>query len=231
MERELTFAHRLVAEFNKMFVVREQENLSPLGEIGELRKHRLRSLIVERHQEIIQNERHWLVVLQITIHCCKPKGEIELISGSVTHPFHRNIRPIRPAANHYRNVRVIEFRRETVKGISRHLLEHLSGFFQQVVPDSLRETVRSDSAGSEQPVAGGCIGKHPASRLQPQIPPAAENPQPRRQPSQVPSSVRFSASNRRLNFLKVCDLRSFVLLPDGSFAGANHRHSQIEHAR
>ena len=46
VEFELIFTQRLSAEFNQMFVVREQEYLGPFGHTGELREDRPRSLIV-----------------------------------------------------------------------------------------------------------------------------------------------------------------------------------------
>ena len=100
-----------MANINKMFVVREQKDLSPFGEIDELRNDCFRSLIVECYQKIIQDEWHWLVFLQVALHCCKPKGKVKLVSGPVAHPIHRDIRPIFPSTNNYWNIFVIEFRR------------------------------------------------------------------------------------------------------------------------
>ena len=79
-EVELFFAECLLAEFNKMFVVCEQEDLGSFGEAGKLRKNRLGPLIVECDQQIIQNERHRLMFLQVAIQCRKTKGEVKLIS-------------------------------------------------------------------------------------------------------------------------------------------------------
>ena len=96
-----------------------------------MRQDGLGSLIVECDQEVIEDEWHWLVLLQMTIKRCKPECEIKLIPGPVAHFFDKNIRPTHPPASHDWDVLVGELRRETVKGASRYRLEHQPGPFEE----------------------------------------------------------------------------------------------------
>jgi hypothetical protein len=70
---ELILPKGLAAQFDKMFVVREQQYLGSPSQVGEERKDRLCSLIIESDQQVIENEWHRFVVLEIAVERRKPK--------------------------------------------------------------------------------------------------------------------------------------------------------------
>jgi hypothetical protein len=70
---ELILPKGLTAQFDKMFVVREQQYLGSPSQVGEERKDRLCSLIIESDQQVIENEWHRFVVLEIAVERRKPK--------------------------------------------------------------------------------------------------------------------------------------------------------------
>jgi hypothetical protein len=60
---KLILAKGLAAQFDKMFVVREQEYLGAPSQIGKSRKDSHCSLIIEGDEQVIENEWHRFVFL------------------------------------------------------------------------------------------------------------------------------------------------------------------------
>ena len=76
VELELIFTQRLSAQFNQMFVVCEEEYLGSFRQTSELRKDGPGTLIVKRDQQVIENEGHRLVFLQIPIERGEPERQV-----------------------------------------------------------------------------------------------------------------------------------------------------------
>ena len=70
---ELILPEGVTAQFDKMFVVREEQYLSALSQVGKLRKDSLCPLIIEGNEQVIENEWHRFVVLEIAVERRKPK--------------------------------------------------------------------------------------------------------------------------------------------------------------
>ena len=70
---ELILPEGVTAQFDKMFVVREQEYLGSASQVGEERKDSLCPLIIEGDEQVIENEWHRFVVLEIAVERRKPK--------------------------------------------------------------------------------------------------------------------------------------------------------------
>ena len=63
MKLELILPEGVTAQFDKMFVVREEQYLSALSQVGEERKDSLCPLIIEGDEQVIENEWHRFVFL------------------------------------------------------------------------------------------------------------------------------------------------------------------------
>ena len=127
MKFELTISKGLPAKFNKMFVVREKEYLSPLGQTRELREDRLGALVVEGDQQVIENEGHGLVDLQVAIECCEPERKVELVAGAITQTLDRDLGLIWSDTHEDGDIIRIEFRAQPVECSAGEGLEDLTG--------------------------------------------------------------------------------------------------------
>ena len=77
-----------------MFVMRKQEYLGSFRQTGELWKDGPGTLIVECDQQVIENEGHRLVRVQVLIERGEPEGQVKLIASAFTHPSDGNGHPI-----------------------------------------------------------------------------------------------------------------------------------------
>ena len=67
MEMKLAFAQILTTEFYEVLVMGEKKDLSAFGQGSELRENGRCTLVVKGNKQIIQNQRHWLVLLKVAI--------------------------------------------------------------------------------------------------------------------------------------------------------------------
>ena len=91
VEVKMIFTQGLAAEFDEVLVMGEEKDLCALGQRAELRKDGSRAIVVEGDQQVIQNERHGLMLFQIAIKRGQPEGQVELIPGTGAQTFHRNL--------------------------------------------------------------------------------------------------------------------------------------------
>ena len=104
MKLKLFFTEGLPAELNKVRVVRERNDLSALREHRELRKDCLGSLVIASDQKVVQNERHRLMLFQVTVQSRQPERQVELITGTIAQALHGDLGLVGPDAHEHGEV-------------------------------------------------------------------------------------------------------------------------------
>ena len=124
MKVEVSFSEIQPAQLDEMLVMREKEDLRAFGKLRELRQNCRGSGVIESDKQVIENERHRLVIFQMTIQRGDAEREVELIPCAFAHSVHWDIRSVRPAPFEHRDVLLIKFRGEPIESASGDLAEY-----------------------------------------------------------------------------------------------------------
>lgn len=79
VELKLAVAQGLAAEFDEVIVMGEKENLGAAGEGAQLRENGVGAVVVEGHQQVVENQRHRLVSVEILFQRGEAEREIQLV--------------------------------------------------------------------------------------------------------------------------------------------------------
>ena len=126
VEMKFAFAQGLPTEIDEVLMMSEEKNLSAFGQGSELRQDRLGAVVIEGDQQVIQNERHRLMIHQILIKRCQPKSEVELIASAVAQSFYRNLGLVRTNAHEDGKIVGVEIRAQAAKCVPGDGLENFA---------------------------------------------------------------------------------------------------------
>jgi hypothetical protein len=131
VEMEAVITQGPATQFHEVVVVGKEKYLGALSQLSQLRENRSGTVIIACDQQIIEDKGHRLMLFEITIKRSQTKGEVELIPGTVTHPFNRDRGLIRAQAHQDRGVVSSELCTQPLERAPSDATKDLARFFQQ----------------------------------------------------------------------------------------------------
>ena len=89
---EVPFAEALPAQLDEMLVMRKKKDLSAFRKLRELRQDGSGPGVIESDEQVVENERHRLVIFKMTIQRGDAEREIELIACALAQRGHEQNR-------------------------------------------------------------------------------------------------------------------------------------------
>ena len=117
--------HRL-GKCPHVLVVCEQHDLRARRHVGQDSERRGAAVVVKLHEDVVNDERHWLPSGAGCFHCRKTQCKEELIPTSFTHPVRWHARSV--GSNSYQDrTTILYVGFESLEAVESHLAEELAG--------------------------------------------------------------------------------------------------------
>jgi len=131
VELKLAVAEGLAAEFDKVIVMGEEEDLGAFGQGPQLREDGLGAVVVEGHEQVVEDQWQRLVRIEVLFQRGQAEGEEQLITRAIAHAVDSNPGIVRADADEDGNILGVELGAEAAEGTAGDAVEHGAGLGEQ----------------------------------------------------------------------------------------------------